>query len=154
MTAVSDRVALKQLVVTTLATTFAAQTSNPDLRPVAVHFGDPGEAETDEMVLLGTIAGNAEAEVFGPAGSADEFTIDAVIVTDGHLTEQAACERAQLILNEVNAALFQSRFAQSLQARCFPGKQDGPNGVGPLDGNAAAAVVEFQIGCAISVRGA
>ena len=154
MTAVSDRVALKQLVVSTLAAAFAAQTTNPDLTGVTVHYGDPGEAVTDEMVMLGTITGNTDAVVFGPAGSDDEFTIDAVIITDGHLTEQAACTRAQLILNEVNAALFQTRFAASLQARCFPGKQDGPNGDGPLDGANAVAVVELQIGCAVSVRGA
>lgn len=153
MTAVSDRVAFKQLVATTLASAFAAQTSNPDLRGVAVHYGDPGELVTDEMVMLGRVEGNSTATVFGPAGNDDEFTITATIVTDGHATEQEADQRAQLILNKINAALFHTKFAASLQGRAFPGRQDGPNGDPPLDGQPAVSVVELTIGCSIAVRG-
>lgn len=154
MSIISDRVAVKELAGTTLTAAFAAQTSNPDLRTVSVHYGLPGESQTDEMVVLGRIAGNSDAVVFGPRGSDDEFTIEATIYTDGHESEVAACRRAQLILNELNDALFTSRFAQSLNAIVYPAKQDGPNGDPPLDGQPAVAVVELTIACAVSVRGA
>lgn len=150
MTAVSDRVAFKDLCRSTLAAHFANVT---DMEAIDVHYGAPGEAVTDELVILGKITGNAAAEVFGPAGNADEFTVAAEILTHGHDTEYEADQRAQAILNEVNAALFQSRFASSLNARAFPGRQDGPNGDPPLDGQPAASIVEFDIAARISVRG-
>lgn len=151
MTVVSDRVAFKELCVSQMIDHLA---DIDGMHDVTVHFGAPGEDKTDEMIVFGTIAGNSNTTVFGPAGSDDEFTIDADIVTFGHATEVEAARRAQLLLNEVNAALFQTRFAQSLQGRAFPGKQDGPNSDPPLDGQPAAAIVELSIGCSVSVRGA
>ncbi len=153
MTAISDRVAIKALIADTLEAAFAAQTSNPDLRNVRVHYGNPGEEITDEFVVLGTIEGNVTADVFGPAGSGDEFTIACGIDVTGYSTELEADQRAQHILNEVNAALFQARFAQSLGARVFPASQDGPNGVPPADGNPAGSAVELVIGVSVNVRG-
>jgi hypothetical protein len=153
VTAISDRVAVKALIVDTLEAAFAAQTSNPDLRNVLVHYGDPGEAITDQFVLLGTVEGNVTPDVFGPAGSGDEFTIACGIDVTGFATELEADQRAQHILNELNSALFQSRFAQSLGARVFPASQDGPNGVPPADGNPAGSAVELTIGVSINVRG-
>lgn len=147
---VSDRVAFKQLCVTTLNAHFPTVSG---LEAVTAFYGDPGENITDHAVVLGLIEGNSTAEVFGPAGSSDEFTIASAISTVGHATEQAADEFAQLILNEINAALFQTHFAASLGARVFPGKQDGPNGIGPMDGQAASSAVEIQIAARIAVRG-
>ena len=151
MTAVSDRVAFKELSVDTLQ---AHYLTVEGMEGVTCHFGAPGENKTDEMVIFGTIAGNSTAVVFGPAGNDDEFTIEAEILTFGHDTEIAAAQRAQLLLNELNAALFQTRYGVALGGRAFPGKQDGPNADPPLDGKPAAGLVELTIGCAISVRGA
>lgn len=151
MTAVSDRIAFKELCITTLQAHFAATDGFHD---VTVHYDDFGEEPSNEMVILGRIEGNSTAEVFGPSGSDDEFTIDTVLGTLGGDTVVTADRRAQAILNQVNAALFKTRFGASLGGRAFPGKQDGPNGVGPLDGNPAESVVEFSIGCSISLRGA
>jgi hypothetical protein len=151
MTAVSDRVAFKELCVSTLQAHFAA---TEGFEGVTVHYDTFGEEPTNEMVILGTIAGNSTAVVFGPAGSDDEFTIDTVLGTVGHETEVIADRRCQAILNEVNEALFKGRFAYTLNGRAFPGKQDGPNAVGAYDGALAESTVELTIGCAISVRGA
>jgi hypothetical protein len=151
VTGVSDRVAFKELCIATLQAHFAG---TEDHQGVTVHYDWWGEVPSDHMVVLGAIKGNSEAVVFGPAGSDDEFTIDSFLLTSGGDTVEEADRRAQAILNEVNAALFQSRFAASLQGRAFPGTQDGPNGTDPQDGNPAASVVEFSIGCSISLRGA
>ncbi len=151
MTAVSDRVAFKELCITTLQAHYAAAEG---FDAVSVHYDDPGENPSNVMVILGEIKGNATAEVFGPAGSDDEFTIDAVIYVAGGNSSNEADQRSQELLNELNACLFQSRFAVSLGGRAFPGKQDGPNGVDPLDGAPAQSAVELTIGCSISLRGA
>ena len=148
---ISDRVAVKELCRSTLAAHMLATTG---FEAVTVHYGDPGESLTDEMVVLGEIEGASEAVAFGPAGNDDTFTIKTTIFTTGHATAYAADQRAQDILDQLNAELFRDRFAASLQARVYPGSQNGPNSVAPLDGQPAAALVELDVIVNISVRGA
>lgn len=154
MSIVSDRVAVKAAVVTALQAAFAAATDDPDLSKVGVFFGDPGKQEPVEWVCLGDITGRSDPEVFGPAGSSDDYEIECLIWTARHATEQAAAERAQVILNVVNAALFQAtpRFGQSLNAKVFPSRQDGPNATPIVDGVPAAGAVQLSIGVSVAVR--
>lgn len=155
---ISDRIAVKQLLISTLEAAFAAATDDPDLAAVGVFFDEPGENVSEEYVAFGTITGDSEASTFGPTGSDDRFVISCGISTDGHADSEAASVRAQLILNAVNAALFTSAagtasVGQSLNARIYPGKQDGPNADPPLDGLPACGVVELDVMCKVAVRG-
>ena len=146
---ISDRVAVKALAISTLNTDFAAQTSNPDLSTVKAFWDHTGTDTTDEYVVIGDITGTVEPEAFGQVGTKDDYSIACQIFTTGHATAQAACARAQLILNQVNESLFMSAagtyFGKSLGSRAYPGQQDGPNGADPLDCHPAAAVVDFEV---------
>lgn len=149
----SDRVAIKELVQTTLTAAFAASVTLTD---VVVHYGDPGELIGNHMVILGQMNGTFDDDVVKSrsAGGTDRFTIQAEILTTNHPDALTADRKAQDILDVVNAAIFTTSFLQSLNGRCEKGKQDGPNSVAPYDNNPAASVVEFDIGVAVPVRGA
>jgi hypothetical protein len=148
---ISDRVAVKELCQTTLA---AHMLATSGFENVTVHYGDPGENYTDQMVILGDITGRSEAVAFGTAGRDDTFTIRAGVLAHGFASALDSDRRCQDILDQVNAVLFEQRFAASLQARVYPGDWEGPNPTAPLDGHAASSVAEFDINVTIGVRGA
>ncbi len=147
---ISDRVAVKLAIQQEIATHLATVEG---MTTVGVHYGDPGEAISNEYVELGRITGSTEAVAFGPASSDDSFAIQAMVTVAQHTTEVLADQRCQAIVAEVHKALFRDRFLQDLNARCYPGSYDGPNGDGPLDGNPAASVAVFDINVSVPVRG-
>lgn len=148
---ISDRVAIKELCQTTLAAAFA---ESETLSAVRVFYGDPGEELGNEFIVLGDITGQAKPAGFGDRTQVhdDNFTIKCALETHQHVSAVAADRRAQDILDLVNATLFTTSFAQSLNGRVSPANQEGPNSTPALDGNPAASAVEFDIEISVSVR--
>lgn len=156
MTAISDRVALKALAITTLNADFATQASNPDLSNVKAFWDDPGQDPANEVVVLGEITGTTEVQTFGDVGTQDDYTIKCYVQAVSGSTAQQACARAQLILNQINKSLFQSvagtYFGKPLNSRAYPGVQNGPNGVDAMDGQPAKAFVELDVNATCNPR--
>lgn len=157
---ISDRVAVKELLITTLEAAFAATSGDdPDLTGVRVFYDDPGENITDEFVSFGEVTGTLDTVAFGPQSNDDVFLIKCVVGTDRHATSVIADRRCQQILSAMNVALFTSgpgtnRIGRTLGAVIYPGKQDGPNADPPLNGNPAASTIELDVAVTIAVRGA